>query len=124
MATHPDHAEHHHDGDRGEHDDHDAHAGHSVEMFRDKFWLSLALTLPVVFWSEHIQMLLGYTAPTFPGSGWIGPVLGTAIFLYGGRVFLQGAWRELRAWLPGMMTLMASTVIVALNAQLLRRADL
>jgi P-type Cu2+ transporter len=50
---------------------HDRHAGHSPEMFRDRFWLSLALTVPVVVWSEHIEMLLGYRAPVFPGSAWI-----------------------------------------------------
>ena len=103
--------EHDHHG-HGEHD-HDAHAGHSVEMFRSKFWLSLILTLPVVFWSEHVQMLLGYSAPEFPGSAWIGPVLGTVIFFYGGWVFIQGAWHELQAKLPGMMTLIALAITVA-----------
>jgi hypothetical protein len=39
-----------------DHGAHDKHEGHSVEMFRSKFWLSLALTIPVVFWSEHVQM--------------------------------------------------------------------
>ncbi|MFO7609889.1 MAG: HAD-IC family P-type ATPase, partial [Candidatus Krumholzibacteriia bacterium] len=82
-------------------------------MFKDKFLLTLAMTLPVVFWSEHIQDLLGYSAPTFPGSVWIAPVLGTAVFLYGGLVFLQGAWRELRARLPGMMTLISLAIAVA-----------
>jgi Cu2+-exporting ATPase len=82
-------------------------------MFRDRFWLSLALTVPVVFWSEHVQMLLGYRAPEFPGSAWIGPVLGTFIFFYGGWVFVQGAWRELKARLPGMMTLIALAITVA-----------
>jgi P-type Cu2+ transporter len=84
-------AESHHHHHKG----HDQHAGHSPKMFRDKFWLSFALTLPVVFWSEHIEELLGYQAPEFPGASWIPPVLATAIFLYGGLVFLQGAWREL-----------------------------
>jgi P-type Cu2+ transporter len=82
-------------------------------MFRSKFWLSLLLTVPVVFWSEHVQMLLGYTAPTFPGSAWIGPVLGTVIFAYGGWVFVQGAISELRAKLPGMMTLISLAITVA-----------
>jgi len=82
-------------------------------MFRDKFWLSLILTLPVVFWSEHIEGLLGYQAPVFPGSIWISPVLGTAVFLYGGGVFMQGAWRELRARLPGMMALISLAIVVA-----------
>lgn len=82
-------------------------------MFRDKFWLSLALTVPVVFWSEHVQMLIGYVAPTFPGSGLIGPVLGTIIFFYGGRVFLKGARHELAGRLPGMMTLISLAITVA-----------
>ena len=98
-----------HDG----HNSHDKHAGHSPGMFRDKFWLSLILTLPVVFWSVHIQMLLGYQAPEFFGSDWIPPVLGTVIFFYGGWVFIQGAWRELKNLLPGMMTLISLAITVA-----------
>jgi Cu2+-exporting ATPase len=82
-------------------------------MFRDRFWLSFVLTLPVVFWSAHIQDLLGYEAPEFPGSAWIAPVLGTVVFLYGGLVFLKGAWRELKARLPGMMTLISLAIAVA-----------
>src|SRR5690606_11612451 len=80
---------------------------------RRKFWLSLILTVPVVFWSEHIQELLRYRAPVFPGSTWIPPILGTAVFFYGGWVFLQGALRELRARLPGMMTLISLAISVA-----------
>ncbi len=95
------------------HAEHDKHAGHSPEMFRDKFWLSLVLTIPVVFWSEHIQMLLRYRAPAFPGSEWIPPLLATVVFLYGGWVFLQGAMRELRDRLPGMMTLISLAISVA-----------
>jgi P-type Cu2+ transporter len=95
------------------HNGHDKHAGHSPNMFRDKFWFSLILTLPVVFWSEHIQMLLGYQAPEFFGSAWIPPVLGTIIFFYGGLVFVQGAWRELKDLLPGMMTLISLAIFVA-----------
>ncbi len=95
------------------HDHHDKHEGHSPAMFRDRFWLSLALTVPVVFWSAHIQELLGYRAPEFPGSDWIGPVLATVVFVYGGLVFLQGAWRELTDRLPGMMTLISLAITVA-----------
>src|SRR2546422_8070668 len=60
---------------------HDRHAGHSDAMFRDKFWLSFALTIPVIFWSTDVQHWLGYTAPSFPGSNLIAPILGTAVFL-------------------------------------------
>ena len=56
---------------------------------------------------------LGYTPPTVPGDRWIAPVFGTAVFLYGGVVFLQGAWGELRARLPGMMTLIGLAISVA-----------
>jgi hypothetical protein len=59
------------------HNSHDRHAGHSVAMFRDKFWLSLALTIPVIFWSSDVQHWLGYTAPSFPGSKFIPAILGT-----------------------------------------------
>jgi Cu2+-exporting ATPase len=92
---------------------HDTHAGHSPQMFRDRFWLSFALTIPAVLWSEHIQMLLRYRAPAVPGAAWIPAVFGTAVFVYGGRAFLQGASRELRDRLPGMMTLISLAITVA-----------
>jgi Cu2+-exporting ATPase len=92
---------------------HNLHAGHSVAMFRDKFWLSLALTIPVVFWSTDIQHWLGYTAPIFPGSKFIPPILGTVVFVYGGLVFIRGAWSELGDHQPGMMTLISLGIIAA-----------
>ena len=100
-------------GASGGHGGHDPHAGHSPQAFRDRFWLSFVLTLPVVFWSAHIGSLLGYRAPEFAGSTWIAPLLATAVFLYGGTVFLHGAWRELAARLPGMMTLISLAIAVA-----------
>jgi P-type Cu2+ transporter len=97
---------------------HDKHAGHSVAMFRDRFWLSLLLTLPVVFFSEMIQEWFGYTAPTFPGSDWVAPVLGTVIFFYGGSPFLKGAVGEIRDRQPGMMLLIGMAITVAFAASL------
>lgn len=73
-----------------DHQGHDRHAGHSVAMFRDKFWLSFALTIPTIVWSPEVQHWLGYTAPSFPGSTLIPAILGTAVFLYGGLVFVRG----------------------------------
>jgi P-type Cu2+ transporter len=99
--------------DHGAHGEHDKHAGHSVEMFRDRFWVALVLTIPTVLWGHMLPELTGWHAPHFPGSEWIAPVLGTAVFLYGGRVFLQGAFHELRDRLPGMMTLIALAISVA-----------
>ncbi len=92
---------------------HDRHAGHSVAMFRDRFWLTLVLTIPVVLWSPDPQAWLGYVAPTFPGSDWIPAVLGSSVFLYGGLVFLRGAVGELRDRQPGMMTLISLAIVVA-----------
>ena len=82
-------------------------------MFRRKFWVSLALTIPTVVWGHMLAPLLGIQAPAFPGSRWIAPVFGTAVFLYGGRVFLEGAWREWKRRLPGMMTLISLAIGVA-----------
>jgi Cu2+-exporting ATPase len=82
-------------------------------MFRDKFWLTLALTIPILVWGHMLPRLFGYTPPHFPGSEWIAPVLGTVVFFYGGWPFVQGAVRELRDRLPGMMTLIALAISVA-----------
>src|SRR5712671_4289727 len=100
------------------HGSHDRHAGHSVAMFRDKFWLSFALTIPVVFWSTDVQHWLGYTAPSFPGSTLIAPILGTVVFVYGGLVFIRGAWRELADHKPGMMSLISLAITVAFGTSL------
>jgi Cu2+-exporting ATPase len=97
---------------------HDRHAGHSVATFRDKFWLTFAFTIPVVFWSTDVQHWLGYTAPTFPGSKFIPPILGTVVFAYGGIVFLRGAWGELADHKPGMMTLISLGILAAFGTSL------
>ena len=96
-----------------DHGAHDRHAGHSVAMFRDRFWLTLALTIPVIVWSSDPQEWLGYQAPIFPGSDLVPAVLGTIVFGYGGLVFLRGAVGELRDRLPGMMTLISLAIVVA-----------
>jgi Cu2+-exporting ATPase len=95
------------------HAGHDKHAGHSVAMFRDRFWLSLLLTVPTLVWGHMLQRAFGYAAPHFPGSHWIPAIFGTAVFAYGGRPFIDGAIRELRARRPGMMTLIALAISVA-----------
>ena len=96
-----------------EHEAHDRHAGHSVEMFRDRFWLTLLLTVPTLVWSEMIQRWFGFSAPAFPGSSYIPAIFGTAVYLYGGWMFIAGGIRELRHRLPGMMTLISLAITVA-----------
>ncbi len=95
-----------------EHGGHADHSGHE-QMFRQRFWVSLALSVPVLFWSELIQRGLGYAAPVFPGSGLIVPVLSTMVFVYGGLPFLSMARWELAARAPAMMTLISLAITVA-----------
>src|SRR5216683_3283030 len=97
---------------------HDLHAGHSVAMFRDKFWLSFALTIPVVLWSSDVQHWIGYSAPSFPGSKFIPAILGIVVFVYGGLVFVRGAWGELADRKPGLITLISLAIIVAFGTSL------
>src|SRR4051812_46126545 len=94
------------------------HVGHAdhAEMFRRKFWISLVLTIPTVIYSAMVQDWLGYTAPHFSGSTLVSPVFGTAVFLYGGPVFLRGGWSELRSRQPGMMLLISMGLLVAFGA--------
>ena len=132
---HPDHASHEHHANADTHDQamphdhphsaldedhhvhgHGEHAGHSTAMFRDRFWWSLLLSIPVVIFSPMVARLLGYHLPAFPGSTWITPVLGTIIFVYGGTPFLQGGWKELKSRQPGMMLLIAMAITVAFVA--------
>ena len=97
----------------GEHAGHfDKHKGHSVNIFKRKFLVSFALTVPIVLYSEVAEKL-GITLPAFTGVEWLAPILGSFVFFYGGWVFLIGAYRELRARLPGMMTLIALAITAA-----------
>jgi P-type Cu2+ transporter len=82
-------------------------------MFRDKFWWSVALTVPTLIWSPMIQQWLGFHAPTFIGSRYVPAIFGTVLFFYGGMVFLRGAAREIKDRLPGMMTLISLAIVVA-----------
>jgi Cu2+-exporting ATPase len=98
------------------HGDHGGHGGDHAAIFRRRFWICLVLTLPAVVYSEMFQHLIGYTAPSVPGDRWIAPVFGTAVFLYGGPVFLKGGWSELRGRKPGMMLLISMGLLVAFSA--------
>ncbi|HEY3317967.1 MAG TPA: heavy metal translocating P-type ATPase [Coriobacteriia bacterium] len=89
------------------------HAGHSVADFRRRFWVCLALTVPVLVLSPTLARLLGLRPLAFPGSDIVSLVLATAIYLYGGKPFLLGLAREVRERTPGMMTLVAVAITVA-----------
>ena len=96
------------------HKNHDKHAGHSLEMFSRRFWVSLILTIPVLLHSNIMRELFGWRLVTFEGSEYLVPLfLGSIIFFYGGLVFIKGAYSELKAKLPGMMTLIALAILTA-----------
>ncbi|CAN5703693.1 heavy metal translocating P-type ATPase [soil metagenome] len=135
MATNHEHQHRadHRDGDTGGQEDHaheghggHGHAGHEghAEIFRRRFWISSLLTIPVLIYSEMIQEWLGFTPLEFPGSDLIAPVLGIVVFIYGGRVFLEGGWDELRSRQPGMMLLISLAILVAFVTSLATTFDL
>jgi Cu2+-exporting ATPase len=110
------------DGRREEHRSHDKHAGHHVEMFRRRFWVSLLLSIPVVVTSHMVMDWFGYEID-FAGMEWVGPVLGSVVFFWGGWPFLEGGWREAKERQPGMMLLIAMAITVAYVASMATSLD-
>lgn len=103
------------------HADHEGHGGHGghgghVAQFRRLFWVMLILAIPTVALSGMFAMILGYELPAVPGLAWVSPLLGTVMFVWGGRPFLVGAVTELRARTPGMMLLIGLAITVAFVA--------
>ena len=94
------------------HSAHIDHSGHE-QLFRNRFWICLALSIPVLLYSPTFQSWLGFSMPAFPGSWLVVPVLSLVIFLYGGVPFLRMAVPEIRNRKPGMMTLISLAIIVA-----------
>jgi Cu2+-exporting ATPase len=90
-----------------------AHAGHHTESFLRKFWIVLALTLPILAYSDIFEVATGMQLPRPMAIEFVILALGSAIFFYGGWVFVKGAYYELRARLPGMMTLIALAISAA-----------
>ncbi|WP_446724135.1 heavy metal translocating P-type ATPase [Microbacterium sp. K36] len=123
-AGHGDHAEHPGHGDHAEHAGHGDHAGHGghgghgdhVAQFRRLFWIMLVLAVPTVLLSGMFAMIVGYPLPDIPGLVWVSPVLGTVMYVWGGKPFLTGAVSEIRARQPGMMLLIGLAITVAFVA--------
>ncbi|EOS8118227.1 copper/silver-translocating P-type ATPase CopB [Enterococcus faecium] len=116
QMDHSMHMDHDHGGmDHSMHMDHD-HGGmdHSMHMgnFKQKFWLSLILAIPIILFSPMMGMEFPFQI-TFPGSDWLVLILATILFIYGGQPFLSGAKMELKQKSPAMMTLIAMGITVA-----------
>ncbi|MEK7460336.1 MAG: heavy metal translocating P-type ATPase [Patescibacteria group bacterium] len=91
----------------------DKHAGHVTSSFLTKFWVAFILTIPIFFYSEMAMMVFGLRGPEFLGSQYVLLALGSFVYFYTGSIFLTSAYRELRAKLPGMMTLIALAISAA-----------
>ena len=115
ASAHQSHAEltirdkHEHAGHSGARVD---HTGHEI-MFRNRFWVSLVLTVPVLLFSPMLQDWFGFSMPEFTGDRWVGPLFAIAIFFYGGVPFLQMAAPEIKNRRPAMMTLISLAISVA-----------
>ncbi|BCX15749.1 MAG: copper-translocating P-type ATPase [Candidatus Parcubacteria bacterium] len=113
--------EKYHKKHKEKHEEHlDKHQGHRTEDFLKKFWLSLILTIPIVLYSDIFQKISNIKLPSFEGIQYLPfgqtgliMLLGSIVFFYGGFVFLVGAYREIKAKNPGMMTLIALAVVSA-----------
>ena len=128
MSGH-DHKEHHHEEhshhaehgskhqNHGSHNEHKGHANHHQHMiadFRKRFWISLAVSVPILFLSPLIQNFLGISsALQFNGDKYFAFILSSFVFFYGGYPFLKGLADELKKKQPGMMTLIAVAISVA-----------
>ena len=119
---------HHHEGPESAHRSsggsasHGGHHGDHVGMFRRRFWWSLLLTVPLVVTSHMVMDWFGYELD-FPGIDWVGPVLGTVLYLWGGQPFLSGGVHEARSRKPGMMLLIAMAITVAYVASMATSLD-
>ena len=111
------HVSHHAPGAPAAGDEHAGHEGQDhAAVFRRRFWVSLLLSVPVFLYSEPIQDWLGFSAPEFAGDSLVSPLFGVIVFVYGGRVFLEGGVAEARARQPGMMSLITLAISVAFLA--------
>lgn len=93
--------------------EHNKHEGHKTSSFLVKFLIALALTIPIFFYSEMASAIFKIQAPQFAGSQYVLLALGSVVFFYCGLIFLTSAYRELKARLPGMMTLIAIAISAA-----------
>lgn len=99
--------------------EHGNHDSHNPNIFKQKFWVSLVLSLPVLYFSKTIQELVGFDPISFSSSQYIPALLGVILFAYGGMVFLRSARYEIAAKKPGMMTLISLAISVAFIYSLL-----
>jgi len=104
----------HADSDHTEHKDHQENHAQMAANFRNRFWISLALTLPILLLSPLLQELVGLRESFhFRGDVYVLFGFASAVFWYGGWLFLKGFYKEIKSLQPGMMTLVAVAITTA-----------
>lgn len=83
-----------------------------IADFKKRFYVVLALTIPIMLLSTMIQLFMGVNWQ-FRGSPYILFALSSAVFFYGGWPFLKGLVEEIKAKNPGMMFLIGFAITVA-----------
>ncbi len=130
TAGHAGHGGGHGSADHSGHDmgGHSGHGGggmaHHVAMFRRLFWIMLALAIPTVALDPMFAHLLGYPLPESGWLSWVAPLVGTVMYVWGGKPFLTGAWSEITSRKPGMMLLIALAITTAFLASWAARLGL
>ncbi|PWF27737.1 heavy metal translocating P-type ATPase [Ancrocorticia populi] len=92
--------------------DHSGHMDH-VAMFQRLFWIMVVLAIPVIGFNAMFASLIGYSLPDAAWVDWVSPILGTVMFVWGGKPFLSGGLQEIKDRQPGMMLLIALAITVA-----------
>ncbi len=101
-------------GTGSDHGDHHDHHAHMAADFRNRFWISLVLTLPILVLSPMLQKLVGLREViSFPGDIYVLFGFSSAVFWYGGWPFLKGFFDEIKSRRPGMMTLISVAIATA-----------
>lgn len=102
---------HHHNGEQKS-EVYDEHAGHHIADFKQRFWICLVVTVPILALSHMIQQWMGFELK-FPGEKYVLAVLSAFVFFYGGWPFIKGLWIEIKSNAIGMMTLIGVAITVA-----------
>lgn len=103
---------HEHHTEHTAHHDHTEHHRMMIRDFRNRFYFSLVLTVPILALTPLVQDILGISW-SFPGSEFVLFALASVLFVVGGWPFLSGLVSEIKERSPGMMTLIGMAITVA-----------
>lgn len=91
-----------------------SHHAAMIAEYRRRFFVSVALTIPIVILSPMLQEWAGLEEEIrFRGEDYLLLAFSTAIYIYGGAPFLRSTIGELKTLRPGTMTLVALAITTA-----------